>query len=173
MGTNKGTPLRAYREVYPKYTRRDYERRGEIISRTVNLERIIDTVIASYFCHDTVKRDELLFLLLSTERISWENKRQIMQWILEKYAPDLKKQYPDIFKDLQEIGEFRNVLAHNHLDTEGFVQYEAQKTTVINKYKNKKIVIEITEELFKQKINLLNQYTTVLMHWEGILYFPL
>ena len=172
MSKNNGTPLSAYLEILPKYTKRDYERRGEIIARTVNLERIIDTFIASYFCHEDKKRDELLLLILSTERITYENKRHVLKWICETYAKDLIKQYPTLFKDLQKIGEFRNILAHNHLDTDGFVQYETKQTTVINKYKSKKEVFEITEPIFKGWVELITKYHHILQNWDGTLYFP-
>lgn len=173
MDKNKGTPLRAYLDVLPKYTKRDYERRGEIIARTVNLERIMDTLIANHFCKAKKKRNELLFLLLSTERITYENKRQILQWIWTTHCPERFKEYPTIFKDMQEIGEFRNTLAHNHLDIMGFMEYERNETTVLHKYKNAKKVIEITEKDFKAKVNLITQYTHILMNWYGTTYFPL
>ncbi len=83
--------LKHYIEVLPKHWELHYQRVGEIISRTVNLERIIDTMIASYFCHDDTKRDELLKLVLCTERITFESKRQVLKWIFETYDNSILK----------------------------------------------------------------------------------
>ncbi len=170
---NEGTPLRAYIDVLPKYTKRDYERRGEIIARVVYLERIMDAIIANYFCDNDNKIDEIRMLILSTERITYENKRQVLKWIYEKHQSDIFKSHPKIFKDMQEIGEFRNVLAHNHLDIDVFLKNELDGKTIIHKYKNKKYVVEITEPVFKEWVAKILKYTHALMHWEGKTYLPL
>ncbi len=165
--------LKHYIEVLPKHWELHYQRVGEIISRTVNLERIIDTMIASYFCHDDTKRDELLKLVLCTERITFESKRQVLKWIFETYDNSIIKAYPTLFKDLQNIGEYRNVLAHNHLDTTQFITDNIARKTKVNKYKNKKIEFEITDEVMNEKTGIITKCHHILQNWEGQIYLPI
>ena len=47
------------------------------------LERIIDDIIANYFCGQTKKKMELLELIISTNRMIFENKIQVLKFILK------------------------------------------------------------------------------------------
>ncbi len=68
---------------YHQYTDLAFHRRGVIINQTIMLERIIDDTIANYFCGQTKKKMEILELIISTNRMTFENKMQVLKFILK------------------------------------------------------------------------------------------
>ena len=91
---------------------RGVEYRGYIIYDMVMLERRIDTFIACYFCLGN-KVDEMIDLMLGSNRLSLDSKRKLMDTILKKVYPEFYIRYPDFKKDLNVAIRERNIFAHN------------------------------------------------------------
>jgi hypothetical protein len=127
--------------------------RGFYINEIIKLEKLIDLFVAQFFCKNDEIAEDLLGMLLGTERISLNNKKNILFDIINKHFPELLIEFPDLKTDIQELITIRNVLAHQMLDTSGefdkieFLktnadrkkypyekQYAIDKTTLISKY---------------------------------------
>ena len=103
--------------IYKKISFRAYYIRGFVINQTIALERLIDIYIAKHFSNDEEKQHQLIQMILSTKRIDFEAKRQILKFIIENYDSNFQEQFPEIATHLKKIGEARNVFAHQILDT--------------------------------------------------------
>jgi hypothetical protein len=86
--------------------------RGLIINDSIVIERLMDTCLGSYFTNDDEKALELLQLVFYTERMSFESKRQILQYLLQAHFPYLLTENPTFIKDMIHIIEVRNIVAH-------------------------------------------------------------
>ncbi len=103
---------------YSLITETAIEYRGKIIHEACYLEKMIDTYIAMYFCEENpLKISDMQLLILGDNRMNFESKRQIFDFISKNYDQNWYYQYKNISKDLQDIIEHRNVLAHCLLDT--------------------------------------------------------
>jgi len=87
---------------YERYTNLAFHRRGVILNEVVMLERIIDEILANYFCGTTPKKQELMELIICTNRMIFENKIQVLQVLLERHKPDFLKANPTIIKDIKD-----------------------------------------------------------------------
>lgn len=131
--------------------------RGAIINDVIFLERVIDDFIANYFCTDTIKRDELMELVLTNERYALGSKIEVMVRILKKHYPEFYKEYPNIKGELDFISEKRNVLAHVLLDTTnegieneimGFIRFKNAKERIPF---TKEIILDLNDKIVKYK----------------------
>lgn len=110
--------------------------RGEILALTVAIERQIDNYISQYFCADTKKSNELNELLLYTEKITLDMKRQIFTHLLKKNNSQFLKAHPDFLKYLEEIVPHRNVFAHLEVIDIRDLEQMDKKKLVFKKYSN-------------------------------------
>jgi hypothetical protein len=127
--------------------------RGNILNDVTFLEKLIDNYITSYFCSDEVKKKEF-FEMISSERLSFDAKRQILLFLLETHNEDFYKTHKESLGYLQIIMRQRNVLAHYMLDTsiEGREFYKKGEIVFV-RFLNKKENIHHTTET----INLLKK----------------
>jgi hypothetical protein len=115
--------------------------RGFFINETIFIERIIDDIFSRFFC-DTYKKGHVLKeMFLSTERITFEMKRQGLKHLLNKLVPSPADNDELLFPYLTAIMEYRNVFAHYELDLSdkalkkypkelGFVKYKNETKTI-------------------------------------------
>ena len=135
---------------YHQYTDLAFHRRGVIINQTIMLERIIDDIIANYFCGQTKKKMELLELIISTNRMIFENKMQILKFILKNNNPTFLKENEKAVSDiLNIIIPERNIFAHYWLETsKKLTDYLKDQKTVFIKFKDTTDYIEYDEAKF-------------------------
>jgi len=89
--------------------------RGPFLEQAIYIERIIDDIVSLHFCPDETKRN--LFFSLVMPEINFAYKIDILKQLLKLCYPDLAKKYPKLSKDLVNIKDFRNDIAHAMLDT--------------------------------------------------------
>lgn len=89
--------------------------RGTILDGCIIYERIIDDFICQYFGANEYKRNQLKEFIFSTEKITFDSKRQIFLGLVSVIFPDFKKEHPKFDKKLQELVSLRNLLAHSEL----------------------------------------------------------
>lgn len=93
--------------------------RGHVINYAVYLERLMDDAIGIHLCVEPGAKVELMNLILATERITFESKRQVLLYIITEYYPDFISKNPNFFKNVKKYGiEERNHVAHLLLDTQ-------------------------------------------------------
>ena len=121
--------MRTSREIYKVAE----EYRGKFINEVSWLEKFIDRYLAKHFVGDNQNKEaEMHFLLFGHNRISLDNKLQILDFIAKKhdlhwytsYLPVIprssKNEKFSMCVDLKKIIEVRNILAHRIVDTSDF-----------------------------------------------------
>lgn len=151
--------------LYKNYSWFAGQIRGTLINEIVVLERMVDSYLCTYFCDKEQKRADLLNVVMATERITFESKRQILKVIMEKHDPKTVSDNPDIFKDIQYIGEQRNMLAHYLLyftpDTEKLLK---EQTFTLARFRNGVTYETFDKERGTRLITLINKYVKVFIN---------
>lgn len=136
--------------------------RGEIINETIWLEKRMDDYIAYYFCDDTDRNREMHLLFLGDNRMSFEGKKQIFDFIarthdIEWYqsyksrrSTSVKKGSIAMNNDMCYIMEKRNLLAHCVLDSSESARAKDIGVVSFVRYKNEEKKFEFTESIFRE-----------------------
>ena len=83
--------------------------RGEVINELVHLEHKIETCLKNYFCRDTCRGEEFLWLILRARPMHMSNKTTLLLAILEDtLSIDVSK----MREMLEYLTKMRNRLAH-------------------------------------------------------------
>jgi hypothetical protein len=85
--------------------------RGTIINACINLEIIIDLYISERFADTDEKINELSSLII-TPRVTWGEKLNVLKLLMKKYHPKFAEDKKEIFSNIKNIIEHRNVFAH-------------------------------------------------------------
>jgi hypothetical protein len=149
-----------FADHFKKLSEKCFTWRGTVLDKCIFLERVIDNFIALYFNPDEDKAYEMVELLISKRTISVENKRRILDVIINKSEPEFLKSYPNYFKDLEIIYSFRNNLSHNMLDTtgQGIDIFLETGTIRFMEFKKKLEFVSITDKEYVEKITLIEKY---------------
>ena len=102
-----------------KSARRIHEKarvlRGSFLNSVAAIERDIAIILTEYFCTtDECKR--ALFFRRVAEKLSLQKKKEILIHIVTDDYPRYWEEHKQFLKDLQNIQEFRNKLAHSVVD---------------------------------------------------------
>ena len=128
--------------------------RGEIISQVIVLERYIDIYLAYYFTHtDGAKFTEMLELILSSDKMSFDGKRQVFCFLLKKHEPTFIAKYSSISNDLIYILQQRNILAHYIFDLSDEAVRERPEIISFIKYKNATSLVDFDENKINNLVN--------------------
>lgn len=104
---------------------------GFVVSQTVIIERKIDDCLAKHFCVSKKRQKDFKQILLYTERMTFNFKKEALVFLMNEYYKDFLKEHK-IIPMLEEIAPHRNVFAH--------LEYESDKTKIIfKKYNNGKL----------------------------------
>lgn len=139
---------------------KSYYYRGQIIGDLIYLERQIDEFISKYLCDTEEKQKEIFELILANERMSFNSKIQVFEFLCKKHEKDFYNSNPDIFKDIKVLNDERNIVAHYFLDTSengkrGFLENE--KIGFI-KFRNSTETLWRTNEDYLKYHGLLEKY---------------
>lgn len=85
--------------------------RGTIITACINLEIIIDLYISERFADTNEKINELSSLII-TPRVTLREKLNVLKILMKKYHPKFAKDKKEVFSNINNIIEHRNVFAH-------------------------------------------------------------
>jgi hypothetical protein len=89
--------------------------RGEFLNGTAWMDVLLTDILSHYFCADKQRR--MFFFTEVAAVMSFRSKTSLLEKILKQEFPELVTKYPRLRDRLDSLREFRNVLAHNHLDT--------------------------------------------------------
>ncbi len=156
-------------EIYllnQNYTAQASQIRGVLINHIILLERLMDSYISKYFCQTEEKATELMDLIISTKRITFESKAQVFKTILDKVLPERKNDNQKLAKDFQFIAGERNMLAHYFLDiTQPSVdRYKTDGSTITSLKIEKTRTSEIFDfERVKKLGDIVDSYNTYII----------
>jgi hypothetical protein len=121
--------------------------RGKIIEQAIYIERFIDYYIANYFCGDKRKSFELIDIIISTNKITFDSKLEVFKTITEKYNNQFLINNPQLINRIRKIIQVRNVFAHHqaYLGDEALEKYEYQDVYTFIKFKNDTVVLEYSK----------------------------
>jgi hypothetical protein len=89
--------------------------RGEFLTATAWMDVLLTDIVSHYFCPDKNRRT--FFFTEVAGALNFRSKTLLLEKILNYEFPDLLVKHPRLRERLDSLREFRNVLAHNHLDT--------------------------------------------------------
>ena len=145
--------------LYAEITLTAIRCRGSFINDMCHLEKLIDETISRHFSATNEKRGELLEVVLGNEKITFYNKIITLKILFEKHKPDIFINNTKMFKEILDLIELRNVLAHYMLDTtaEAFVKYKEGKIGFV-KFKHN------TETIWYSPQDLINRIAEIDVH---------
>jgi hypothetical protein len=122
--------------------------RGRVIHEVANLERWVDIYLATYFCGNSEKRNQILEMVFANNRMSFDSKRKLFENVLTKQKIRMSDLSPEFSKDLNSVFTDRNTFAHNsvYVDEEanlrsdgsiGFIKYSTN--TRIDWYNDERV----------------------------------
>lgn len=157
-----------FRFEYERYTNLAFHRRGVILNEVVMLERIVDEILANYFCGTTPKKQEMMELIICTNRMIFENKIQVLKVLLEKHKPDFLKDNPTIIKDITDkIIPERNIFAHYWLvTTRELSDFISKNQIVFIKFKNTTEYVYYDDKKFKTICGLIGKTIRTLIAFQ-------
>jgi hypothetical protein len=115
--------------------------RGEFLTGTAWIEVLLTDIVSHYFCAQ--KRRRMFFFTEVAAGLSFRSKTSLLHKILKYEFPELLTKHPRLRERLDSFREFRNLLAHSHLDTSEqslakrkpdevlFVKYKAGKMSQV------------------------------------------
>lgn len=86
--------------------------RGSFIENFSELESMLDLNIVNYFSNNEITRNDLELLIIKTNRITTESKRQIFDFIAKNRFSKRYNKYKRFHSYLIKLIEFRNIIAH-------------------------------------------------------------
>lgn len=89
--------------------------RGRFLNSVAVIERDIALILTEYFCTEDENKRELFFCKVA-EKLSLQKKKEILIALVKKDYPRYWDEHKQFLKDLQNIQEFRNKLAHSIID---------------------------------------------------------
>lgn len=92
------------------------EVRGKILEVLSEFEFWIDYYITRHFTNSIDKEDEFMCLIIAPN-VTFRNKIEIFQVLVNKYHPQFKENHKTFFADFIEIVDRRNEVAHLRVDT--------------------------------------------------------
>jgi hypothetical protein len=128
--------------------------RGEIISSCVDIDNFLAESISRFFLKDNPEKREIFHeLILDTTELSFAQKRNILQLIMEKYPHEFgpfsdNRLRQEFFETVNSIIKTRNALAHGEI----VFDYSEDKAYLryYDKSKNRKQEIELSQEYFEE-----------------------
>lgn len=89
--------------------------RGEFLTGSSWIEVILTAILAQYFCPDIKRR--MLFFSEVANGMRLTSKIALLEKVILRDFPEFAKAHPRLTKRLEKFRDFRNVLAHSHIDT--------------------------------------------------------
>ncbi len=91
--------------------------RGLVINTIVQVEYMLDRLLAEYFTSDNNRFEDILLFMFSTERITLDSKRRILEIILKKRFKDQYDKYAKNLRYMEnQMIPIRNRFAHSPME---------------------------------------------------------
>lgn len=91
--------------------------RGAFLNSVASIDREISLLLTDYFCTTDDEKREIFFTkVVNAHFFSLSSKKEVLVNIVKKDYPDYWDENGKILKDLDDIIQFRNKLAHSVID---------------------------------------------------------
>src|SRR5689334_20550988 len=98
-------------DLYEEYIQKSYLARGQSIHKITFLERLMDEYIAHVFTKTEEDKQMLIEGILSTKRIIFDHKLDVLKFIISKRNPEFKIKFPEFYNEMRgTLIEYRNIL---------------------------------------------------------------
>lgn len=149
-----------------KYSELASQRRGIILNLTINLEKMIDWRISIFYIQEAKKREELEDMIICG--LPFRTKISILMRLFKKYDKEIFIAYPEMKKDLNDIRDSRNEMAHSWLDaTVTFAANKRKFKPTVTNLKSKGVENIYDEKKITELSELILKYTHIIMNWSG------
>ena len=131
--------------------------RGQFLEGTAWLEVLLTDILAQYFCSD--RRRRMFFFSEVANSMSFRSKAGLLDKIISYEFPEFHGAYPKLKKRLDEFRQFRNMLAHDHIDTsDAELSAKPSGEVTFLQYKRGQLKrVRITEEDAQQRADNANK----------------
>lgn len=144
--------------------------RGEILNGIIKIERMMDIYLCQYFTAIEHKQDELLNMIFGTLRLTFENKRSLLDYLIKKELVDIADKWHSLAKDMQDLNSKRTIVAHYLLDASNEAQELPEGTIRFYKFMNNMDFEIIGAAEFRSiQITLDKMYVYIVEHMVGAL----
>ena len=143
--------------------------RGEFLNGATWIEVILSDILGRYFC-ESEKRRSLFFSEIGN-KLSFARKVALFERIILSEFPDFEKTSPDFKRRLDAFLEFRNVLAHCHIDTSTptLTKRKPNEVTFIIYKPGKMVRRRVTAAEAAERANDINALRTQLIRFQEML----
>jgi hypothetical protein len=144
--------------------------RGIMLNGIIRIERMMDLYLCQYFTPIEHKQDELLNMIFGTLRITFENKRSLLDYLIKKDLVDIATEWPTLTKDMQALNSKRTILAHYLLDASKEAQELPEGTVRFYKFMNNMDFETLGAAEFRSiEVTLNKMYIYIVEHMSGVL----
>lgn len=120
--------------------------------------------LSKYFCpKDEQKMNELFSLVFAGLRITFENKRGILDYLSKNNRIDIETIYPKMLNEMQDLFSDRKVLSHYPVDTSKEAEKLADNAVRFISLNNKLEFKEYNENKIKIMENQMFRMTSLLL----------
>jgi len=127
-----------------KHFELDYNIRGSYLVQAIAIESIISDIIGHYFCQNNNRFGHFVGIIMNKSGITLASKIKILGKILQYNHPKQYKKYAKLMKQLKNVNEFRNLLAHSSSSySQKFLSKKLDDRIVLAYYKDGKRVERI------------------------------
>ncbi|QJD95832.1 hypothetical protein HH214_08075 [Mucilaginibacter robiniae] len=160
-------------DEYEKFVEKSILYRGKILHDITILEQVLNFYIAKHFCGDDQKKNyDMQLLLLNDDRMNFNHKTPVFQYIAVNYDEKWYKSYKSIrattpgnaaytlSQDLAYAIEQRNIFAHRVLNGDDYSSNQPPSATIkFIRFNNEIQIIEYSDAKFIELSNLINSMT--------------
>jgi len=135
-----------------------YKKRGEFISRSVDIEYLLCQSISDFFFENDLKRKDLFYQhIISQPFFMFNEKKKILQSIMEKYPDKFpafdKKETKELFICINKIIDIRNAFAHGQINVN--VNTRCATLYFFDSKRNRQAHYPLTQSFFNELNGLL------------------
>lgn len=144
----------------------DSDSRGKYLIHATLIENIIDETLGYHFCPDNKIKREMLVATIVND-LSFSTKINNLLKILKTDYPKLYKNYPKLKKQLENVRELRNKLAHSRPDFSfSFLEQKTDYVRLVFYNNGKKVTQDMPFKFIHKKLvessNILVQLAKIL-----------
>lgn len=157
------------KEILLALTAKAEKIRGSILNEITFLEKLMDGILTMYFCNTDLKRDEF-FELISSERLNFESKRHIVDYIISHHYKEFYEKNKTTLKFLESLPGKRNVIAHYMIGTSNnsIDKFKKENVIIFKRFYGQKQDVLYTDEILNNLIEQIIECSKMFIEFQKI-----